>query len=51
MSVFNKYFYENKKSKLYFGNRVVSLNDLFYEYGGSKFYSLYLEYFMKFRMS
>jgi hypothetical protein len=28
-------FIKNKKSKLYFGDRVVVLNDLFYEYGGS----------------
>jgi hypothetical protein len=31
----NKYFYKNKKSKLYFGDRVAVLNDMFYEYGGS----------------
>jgi hypothetical protein len=35
MLVFNKYFYKNKKSKLYFGDRVVVLNDLFYGYGWS----------------
>jgi hypothetical protein len=35
MLVFNKYFYKNKKSKLYFWDRVAVLNDLFYEYGGS----------------
>jgi hypothetical protein len=33
--VFNKYFYKNKKSKLYFGDRVVVQSDLFYGYGGS----------------
>jgi hypothetical protein len=27
MLVFNKYFYKNKKSKLYFGDRVAVLND------------------------
>jgi hypothetical protein len=32
MLVFNKYFYKNKKSKLYFGYCVVVLN--FYGYGG-----------------
>jgi hypothetical protein len=35
MLVFNKYFYKNKKSKLYFGDRVVVLKDLFYGYGWS----------------
>jgi hypothetical protein len=28
-------FYNNKKSKLYFGDHVVDLNGLFYGYGGS----------------
>jgi hypothetical protein len=28
-------FYKNKKSKLYFVDRVVVLNDMFYEYGRS----------------
>jgi hypothetical protein len=37
MLIFSKYFYKNKKSKLYFGDRVVVLNDLFYGYGGSTF--------------
>jgi hypothetical protein len=32
---FNKYFYKNKKLKLYFEDRVTVLNDMFYEYGGS----------------
>jgi hypothetical protein len=35
MSVFNKYFYKKKKSKLYFGDRVVVLNDFIYQTGGS----------------
>jgi hypothetical protein len=35
MLVFNKYFYKNKKSKLYFGDRVVVLNDFIYQTGGS----------------
>jgi hypothetical protein len=29
MLVFNKYFYKNKKSKLYFGDRFAVLNDSF----------------------
>jgi hypothetical protein len=36
MVVFNKYFYKNKKLKLYFGDRVAVLNDFIYETGGSK---------------
>jgi hypothetical protein len=28
-------FYKNKKSKLYFEDRVAVLDDMFYEYGGS----------------
>jgi hypothetical protein len=36
MLVFNKYFYKNKKSKLYFGDRVAVLNDFIYQIGGSK---------------
>jgi hypothetical protein len=35
MFVFNKYFYKNKKSRLYFGDRVAVLNDLIYQTGGS----------------
>jgi uncharacterized protein YutD len=35
MLVLNKYFYKNKKSKLYIGDRVAVLNDMIYEYGGS----------------
>jgi hypothetical protein len=35
MLVFNKYFYKNKKSKLYFGDRVAVLNDFIYQTGGS----------------
>ena len=38
MPFFDKYFYKNKKSKLGFGDRVVVLNDFFYEYGGSILY-------------
>jgi hypothetical protein len=36
MSVYNKYFYKNKKSKLCFGGRFAVVNDLFYRYGESK---------------
>jgi hypothetical protein len=36
MLVFNNYFYQNKKSKLYFRDRVAVLNDFFYKTGGSK---------------
>jgi adenine/guanine phosphoribosyltransferase-like PRPP-binding protein len=35
MLVFNKYFYKNKKSKLYFGDRVAVLDDFIYQTGGS----------------
>jgi hypothetical protein len=35
MLVFNKYFYKNKKSKLYFGDRITVLNDFIYQTGGS----------------
>jgi hypothetical protein len=35
MLVFNKHFYKNKKSKLYFGDRVAVLNDFIYQTGGS----------------
>jgi hypothetical protein len=35
MLVFNKYFYKNKKSKLYFGDRVTVLTDFIYQTGGS----------------
>ena len=36
ISLFNKYFfYRNKKSKLYFGDRVAVQNNFLYEYGGS----------------
>jgi hypothetical protein len=35
MLVFNKFFYKNKKSKLYFGDRVAVLNDFIYQTGGS----------------
>jgi hypothetical protein len=35
MLVFNNYFYKNKKSKLYFGDRVAVLNDFLYQTGGS----------------
>jgi hypothetical protein len=37
--VFNKSFYKNKKSKLYFEERVVILNGLFYGYGESNYKS------------
>jgi hypothetical protein len=35
MLIFNKYFYKNKKSKLYFGDRVAVINDFIYQTGGS----------------
>jgi hypothetical protein len=35
VSIFNKYFYKNKKSKLCFGDCVTVLNDLLYGSGGS----------------
>jgi hypothetical protein len=35
MLVFNKYFYKNKKSKLYFEDRIAVLNDFIYQTGGS----------------
>jgi hypothetical protein len=35
MSSFNKYLYKNKKLKLYFGDRVVVLNDFIYQTRGS----------------
>jgi hypothetical protein len=38
MLVFNKYFYKNKKSKLYVGDRVAVLNDFIYQTGGSTVY-------------
>jgi hypothetical protein len=38
MLVFNKYFYKNEKSKLCFGDRVVVLNDFFYQTRGSIFF-------------
>ena len=37
ISLFNKYFYKNKRLKLYFGDHVDVQNDL-NQYGGSKFY-------------
>jgi hypothetical protein len=40
MLVFNKYFYKNEKSKLCFGDRVVVLNDFFYQTEGSRPISL-----------
>jgi hypothetical protein len=40
MLVFNKYFYKNKKSKLYFGDRVAVLNDFIYQTGGSTYNAL-----------
>jgi hypothetical protein len=38
MLILNKYFYKTNKSKLCIGDRVAVLNDIFYEYGGSKIY-------------
>ena len=35
ISLFNKYIYRNKKSKLYFGDRAAVQNDFLYEYGGN----------------
>jgi hypothetical protein len=40
MLVFNKYFYRRKKSKLYFEDRVIVLNDFIYQTGGSGIESL-----------
>jgi hypothetical protein len=39
MLTFNKYFYKNKKSKLYFGDRVAVLNDFIYQTGESMLFS------------
>jgi hypothetical protein len=36
MLIFNKYFYKNKKSKLYFGDRVVVINDFIHQTEGSR---------------
>jgi hypothetical protein len=36
MLIFNNYFYKNRKSKLYFGDRVAVLNDFIYQTGGSR---------------
>jgi hypothetical protein len=33
--VFNKYFYKSKMSKLYFGDRVIVLNNFIYQTEGS----------------
>jgi hypothetical protein len=35
MLIFNKYFCKNKKSKLYFGDRVIIQNDFIYQTGVS----------------
>jgi hypothetical protein len=35
ISLLDKYFYKNKRSKLCFGDRVAVQNDFFYQYGGS----------------
>jgi len=35
MSLFHKYFYNNKRRKLCFGDRVAVLNDILYEYEGT----------------
>jgi hypothetical protein len=40
MLVFNKYFYKNKKSKLYFGDRVAVLNDFIYRTGESNIFPI-----------
>jgi hypothetical protein len=37
MLVFNNYFYKNKKSKLYIGDRVNVLNDFLYQTGESRY--------------
>jgi hypothetical protein len=37
MLVFNNYFYKNRKSKLYFGDRVAVLHDFIYQTGGSNY--------------
>jgi hypothetical protein len=42
MLVFNNYIYKNKKSKLYFGDRVTVLNDFFYQTGGSIYFAFVL---------
>jgi hypothetical protein len=42
MLVFNKYFYKNKKSKLYFWDRVAVLNDFIYQTGGSNFFFVFV---------
>ena len=36
ISLFNKYFYKNKQSKLCFEDRVTVLNIIYFLYGGSK---------------
>jgi hypothetical protein len=36
MLVFNKYFYNNKKLKLYFRDRVAVLNNFIYQTWGNK---------------
>ena len=40
ISLFDKYFYKNKKSKLCFGDYVTIQNDFLYEYRGSTYYLL-----------
>ena len=35
MSLCDKYFYKNKKSKLSFGDRVAIQNDILFKYEGS----------------
>ena len=42
ISLCDKYFYKNKKSKLSFGDRVAVQNDILFKYGGSTRYSPYL---------
>jgi hypothetical protein len=35
ISIFDKYFYKNKKSKLCFGDRIIVQNDFIFKCGGS----------------
>jgi hypothetical protein len=40
ISLFDKYFYKNKESKLGFVDHVVVLNGFLYKYGGSILYQI-----------
>ena len=40
MSLCDKYFYKNKKSKLSFGDRIAVQNDILFKYGGSMYQTL-----------